>query len=52
VVDITISRFKSLDPMWEGASCTCIASKMALNSGKSNVAVRDNGGKRLCSCVR
>jgi hypothetical protein len=31
-VEITVSRLESIDPMWEGASCPCIASRMAFDS--------------------
>jgi hypothetical protein len=49
VVEITVLRFESLDPIWEGASCTCIASRMALDSGESSVALGDNGGTMFSS---
>jgi hypothetical protein len=44
VIEIRVSRFESVDPIWEEASCTCIASRMALDSGESSVALGDNGG--------
>jgi hypothetical protein len=39
--------FESLDPMWKEASCTNISSKINLDCGESDVAVRDNGGTML-----
>ena len=39
----TESRLESLDPVWVGGSCTCIASIVALNSAESMVAEGGSG---------